>query len=96
MAATDSQTAEEAARRRARYLTGLIWHTGAFVIINALLWLLDAYGPGGVNWATWITAFWGFALAFHALAYIVEGRGLEARKRREYYEEERQRETMLH
>lgn len=28
-------------QRNAKYLTGLLWHIGAFVIINAFFWLLD-------------------------------------------------------
>ncbi len=31
-------------------------------------------GVAGVQWAYWITLFWGFALAFHVLAYLVVGR----------------------
>jgi apolipoprotein N-acyltransferase len=69
-----SITPEEQARR-AKYLTGLMWHIGAFLIINAFFWILDAMtGQAGIPWAYWITLFWGFALAFHALAYIVVGR----------------------
>jgi len=92
---TETQTAEERARRRAKYLSGLVWHAGAFLIINAFFWLLDIAGPGGVNWSFWITAAWGFALAFHALAYVVDGRQLEERKSQQYLDEERKRETRL-
>jgi 2TM domain len=73
-------TPEEQARKRARYLTGLLWHTGAFVIVNAFFWTLDlGLGRGGLQWAFWITGAWGFALAFHVLAYYVDGRSVEAR-----------------
>lgn len=88
---TEAETAEARARKRAKYLTGLVWHTGAFIIINVFLWLLDVVGGGGVQWAFWITAVWGFALAFHAVAYYVDGRGLEDRKTQEYLEAERRR-----
>jgi hypothetical protein len=78
----------------AKYLTGLVWHAGAFVVINAFFWILDLWvGAGGLQWAFWITLFWGFALAFHALAYFVAGRQLEERKTRQYLEEEQRRET---
>ena len=94
MAKTDTPTAEEMARRRAKYLTGLLWHAGVFVIINAFFWILDlAAGAEGLNWAFWITLFWGFALAFHALAYFVDGRQIEARKAAEYLAEDRSRES---
>lgn len=89
MVGTPTQTPEERARARARYLTGLIWHVGAFVIVNAFFWILDiATGQPGIQWAYWITGFWGFALAFHALAYLVDGRQLEERKTRQYLDDE--------
>jgi hypothetical protein len=89
VAETEAPTSEELAHRRARYLTGLIWHVGAFVIINAFFWLLDLLvGEPGIQWAIWITVFWGFALAFHALAYVVDGSQLEQRRARRYLNEE--------
>lgn len=78
---TKTPSPETQARRRARYLTGLLWHAGAFAIINAFFWVLDlTLAGGGLDWAYWITGFWGFALAFHALAYLIDGRGLEQRR----------------
>ncbi len=88
MAQKKPLTPEELARRRAQYLTGLMWHAGAFLIINAFFWILDLWtGAAGINWSFWITALWGFALAFHALAWFVEGRQVEERKTRQYIEE---------
>jgi MFS family permease len=76
---------EAEARGRARYLTGLLWHIGAFVIVNGAFWLMDGLlGAEGFQWAYWITAVWGVALAFHALAWFVDGRAVEDRKTREY------------
>ncbi len=91
MAAMDERTLEKRARRRAKYFSGLIWHAGTFVIINAFFWILDSQGAGGVNWSIWITAAWGFALAFHVLAYLVDGRQMEDRKTEQYIEEARAR-----
>jgi hypothetical protein len=89
VADTQSDTVR-AAQQRARYLTGLMWHIGAFVIINAAFWAMDAWiGDPGISWAYWITGFWGFALAFHALAYLVDGRQVERRKAAQYAAEER-------
>ncbi len=69
-----SITPEEQARR-ATYATGLMWHIGAFIILNAFFWVLDLLiGQSGIQWAFWITLFWGVALAFHVLAYLVVGR----------------------
>lgn len=77
------------AEERADYLIGLLWHAGVFVIINAFFWLLDIWGPGGINWSFFITVAWGFALAFHALAYWIDGRDIRGTKIREYEEQER-------
>lgn len=91
MAVKDRETPQSRAARRASYLTGLMWHAGAFVIINVFFWILDAWGAGGINWSYIITIFWGFALAFHALAYWVDGRQVEQRKTEQYLREERDR-----
>jgi hypothetical protein len=88
------QPLEARARRRAKYLTGLLWHTGAFLIINAFFWILDlTLAGGGLDWAFWITGVWAFALAFHALAYYVDGRGVEEQKYEQYDADERRREA---
>ncbi|MEZ5377659.1 MAG: 2TM domain-containing protein [Acidimicrobiales bacterium] len=73
--ATNDDLELERARHQAKYLAGLVWHIGTFVIINVFFWILDlAIGQSGAQWAYWITGVWAFALAFHALAYIVDGR----------------------
>jgi hypothetical protein len=89
-------TPHERALRRAKYLTGLMWHLGAFVIINVFFWILDAMGAGGINWAFWITGTWGFGLAFHTLAYFVDGRDLQGRKAAQYEAEDRARTASSH
>ena len=72
------QTADELARERARYLPALLWHVGTFVLINAFFWGMDlAVGRSGLQWAHLITAVWAFALVFHALAYLIDGRPIE-------------------
>lgn len=84
MGVKEKGTVEFQAAERAKYLTGLMWHAGTFVIINVFFWLLDAWGEGGINWSFIITAAWGFALAFHALAYWIDGRQVEERKTEEF------------
>jgi hypothetical protein len=79
-----------AAQTRAKYLTGLLWHLGAFTIINAFFWILDlTLGESGIQWAFWITLFWGLGLAFHALAWAIAGRRVERRKAQQYAAEDR-------
>ncbi len=84
---TTAAETERWARERAEYLAGLVWHVGTFVIINTFLWALDVVGGGGVDWAFWVTGAWGLALAFHGLAYLVDGRHLVERKTRQYVRE---------
>jgi len=92
VAASDAPNNEARARRRAKYLSGLLWHVGAFIIINAFFWMLDlAVGEDGLQWAYWITAMWAVGLAFHILAYYIDGRGVEQAKYEKYLAEERER-----
>ena len=95
MAKAETLTPEERAQKRAKYLSGLIWHTGVFVIINAFFWILDIATGGGLGWALWITGFWGLALAFHVLAYLVDGRQLERRKAEQYLDEAKQHNAQM-
>ena len=60
--------------------------------INTFFVLLDMSGAGGVDWSLLIIVFWGFGLAFHGLAYLIDGRDIERRKTRQYLEEERGRD----
>lgn len=86
----ETMSPERRARARARYLTGLLWHLGAFVIVNGAFWLLDvSVGQDGVQWAQWIAGIWGVALAFHVLAYLVAGRDVEGRFTRKYLDDTR-------
>lgn len=80
---------ERLARERAKALADLWWHVGAFAILNAFFWFLDlALGVGGLDWAFWITLFWGLGLAFHVLTYLIQGRQLVERKTAAYLEDE--------
>ena len=93
MAKYDLSTPEGRARKRVNDLSSVLWHVGAFVIVNAFLWIVDIAGGGGVEWAYWTTIPWGIGLAFHIAAYFIEERGLEGRKYQQYLAEERERET---
>ncbi len=53
-----------------RALTDLWWHTGAFLVVNAFLWIQDLALGDGVNYAYWVTIPWGIGLAIHAMAHL--------------------------
>ena len=94
MAEASASTPEDRARRRAKSYTGLLWHIGVFVVINVFLWTLDATtGVEGIQWAYWVTIFWGLGLAFHVVAYLVGDSGFEERKYQKFLAEEKQRES---
>ncbi|WP_353809906.1 2TM domain-containing protein [Agromyces sp. SYSU T00194] len=65
-----TEPAERADRRR-RSTDAILWHVGAFAIINGFFWFLDWITGGGFTWAYWITLFWGIGLAFHALGWAI-------------------------
>ena len=88
MVRDDDVTVSEFASHRAKSFTDLAWHIGAFVILNAMFWTLDLFiGQSGLQWAYWITGFWGLALAFHVLAYLIDGRQVERRRTERYSRE---------
>jgi hypothetical protein len=52
MAQSAESTRDERAHKRAKASTSLLWHIGAFIIINAFFWILDlSTGAAGVQWA---------------------------------------------
>lgn len=65
------RTPEERARTRAKNYTDVMWHSLTFAIVNGLLWWLDIAKGDGLNWAFWLTIFWGIGLAFHVAWYFI-------------------------
>ena len=95
--------AMERARKRARELRVFYGHLITYVLVCALLVVIDLVtGTSGdtfigLDWAYWPIAGWGLGLALHGLrvAFPAQG-GWEERKALELYEEERQRELQRH
>lgn len=48
-------------------ISELLWHLGAFLAVNAFVWIQDIAIGGGVDYAYWLTIPWGIGLAIHAL-----------------------------
>ena len=82
-----AKTPQERARERADEYSGLLWHIATFIIINGFLWLVDVMQGGGVDWAFWITIFWGIGLAFHIAWYFIDVSG-EGRRYQRFLEDE--------
>ncbi|QYZ79404.1 2TM domain-containing protein [Methanofollis formosanus] len=86
----------ERARKRVRELRGFYEHLGIYLVINLLLFAINAITSPGAWWFYWVTLFWGVGLLFHALGTFLGGRFLgpewEERKMREYVEKEKKRE----
>ncbi len=84
-------TAHDRAQARVRDYTGMLWHAVTFVIINGMLWAVDTAGGGGVDWAFWVTIFWGIGLAFHVAWYFIDV-SRTGRRYERLLEDERRRE----
>ena len=85
-------TPEERAQKRLEEYNGLMWHVASYVIINLMMWALDWYQGGGINWAFWITIFWGVGLAFHVASYWIDETRQGSRYER-FLEDERKRDA---
>ncbi|TIC87550.1 2TM domain-containing protein [Nocardioides sp. GY 10113] len=95
MSARDDEVV--AAEKRARALTDLLWHVGAFLILNAFFWILDlVVGQSGLQWAFWLTLFWGLGLAFHVLSFLIEGRQVARRAALRYERDDREERDRLY
>ncbi len=88
MSGQTENSPEERARRRVDQFVGLMWHTAAFIIVNAFLWGLDIVQGGGLEWAFWTTIPWGLGLAFHVAAYLLEESRFKDRKYQSFLADE--------
>lgn len=90
MTARDS--ALERAERHVKIVRDFYYHLMVFVLVNALLIIIDVGGGAndgflGLDFAYWITLFWGFGILGHAIyAFFGENRISKV------YAEEKQRE----
>jgi 2TM domain len=56
------------ARRRLHRKRRFESHLASFVFVNAILWAIWAIGSdhSGTPWPVWVTAIWGFGIAWDA------------------------------
>lgn len=72
---SDAKESRKGVRRRMRFMR----HALAYAITISILALVDALGGGGW-WFFYIAAFWGIALALHAMRFATRRNGPLERK----------------
>lgn len=61
------------AEKHVKAVRDFFYHLMVFVLVNALLVIIDLRSTGdqavlGLDWAYWIILFWGFGLIGHAIS----------------------------
>lgn len=91
---THEDPAWERAKRRVKNLSDFYYHLMTYVLVNALLVIIDRRVDGGqevlgLDWAYWVIFGWGFGIVGHAI-YTFFGE----HKVQELYEQEKERERV--
>lgn len=71
----------EQARRRVEAKIGFFTHLGVYVVVNALLIIINLQNSPDQLWFYWPLLGWGIGIAFHALGVFVFFRGSVLKKR---------------
>ena len=58
------------ARRRVGAKIGLAIHATVYLLVNAMLWLIDQRA-GGAGWSQFPLLGWGLGLAIHAMVVVL-------------------------
>jgi len=89
----DDQAAYNAARKRVRQLRGFYVHLTVYVLVNAILLVINLLTSPGVLWFYWPLLGWGIGIVAHAASVFGTGRFLgkewEERKIRELMEKQK-------
>lgn len=83
-----SRLSEEHAHRRAEEWMSLVRHASAFVVVNALIWVVDLGMGSGLGWAAWVTIPWALGLLFHVADFVLGGSSVNDRKFDQLIEQE--------
>jgi hypothetical protein len=85
---TSADPALEQAREHVKAVRDFAYHLMTYVLVNALLIVIDLRGGGegdilGLDWAYWLVLFWGFGIAGHAIwVFFGEHRAQKLYRRR--------------
>ncbi len=71
----------EQARRRVEAKIGFFTHLGVYLIVNALLIVINLQNSPDSLWFYWPLLGWGIGIAFHALGVFVFFSGSVLKKR---------------
>lgn len=64
---------------RSKVREGFVWHLGTYLIMMGFFCAIALMADTGFRWVLWVAIPWGLGLAFHALAFVVEGTRLVRR-----------------
>jgi hypothetical protein len=78
---TNDQDIVERARKRADEKLGFYIHLAAYLLVNALLIVLDLMTSPGTYWFMWPLIGWGIGVSVHGLGVFVVGDGLAIRRK---------------
>lgn len=82
----------EQAKKRVKQLKAFYNHLLIYVIINALLFVINFVVSPGSWWFYWVTIFWGIAVLWQGIGILSRNRFLgkdwEDKKIKEYMEKE--------
>jgi len=90
----DDQMRYEAAKKRVEELRDFYQHLAIYILINAVLIIINLLTSRNYLWFVWPLLGWGIGVAFHALSVYGEfwGAGWQERKIKEIMEKDRRRE----
>lgn len=82
--APDTGSAADTTQRRAhaersKVREGFVWHLGTYLIMMGFFAAIAVMADTGFRWVLWVAIPWGLGIAFHALAFVIEGTRLVRR-----------------
>jgi len=70
----NNEEARKRIRRSVRRMKGFYTHLGVYVLVNAMLFLINIVTSPGVYWFYWPLSGWGIGIVAHALSVFAFGR----------------------
>ncbi len=77
----ENQEAYEKARKRVESKVEFYTHLAAYVVVNAVLLIINLSTSPGYLWFKWPLMGWGIGLIFHGLEVFIFSEGSQLRER---------------